>query len=150
MDVERMCEWDICGGPRFIEGPSLGNCFWGFSGSETLYLSGEFIPSPAFEPASKKEGGSSRSFHDFGFVDFCALVPPLPLAAASGLLWMTANKASSCLIALGSSITDVLLSSPPATDPSAPFSLIATANIYRSRQYLDVSLGIRNLVEYRW
>ena len=121
IEAERMCECGICGGPRFIDGPSLGNGF-GFSDSDPakLNLSGEFMARPGLELALKKDGGSSLSFHDFAFA-FCAV-----LAEAS--VWITSNNASKCLLALGSSITDVFLSSP-ANDPSAKFSLMTARTL---------------------
>jgi hypothetical protein len=48
------------------------------------------------------------------------------LAEAS--VWITSNNASKCLLALGSSITDVFLSSP-ANDPSAKFSLMTARTL---------------------
>ena len=103
-----------------MEGPSLGNGFCVFSPAGKL----TFIPGPELDPALKKEGGISRSFHDLAG----AVAPPL--ADKSGLLCMTSNNASSCVLALGSSITDVFLSSP-AADPSAPLSLMMMA-VYRT------------------
>lgn len=80
--VESFCKCDFC---CELEGTGV---FCVFCGSGGLHLSGDFIPGPGLEPASKKDGGNSLSFHDFAF----GAVPPL--AEESGLLWTTSNKAS--------------------------------------------------------
>lgn len=113
MDMERECsDCGPCGGLRLMDGPN--RCL-GFNIGGNL--SGE---EPEAELESKKEGGSGLSRQTLAV--FFGTAVPLP--PTLGLLWITSNSASRCVLALGSSITDVFLSSP-ARVPSPPVSLMA-------------------------
>ena len=118
MEMERECT--ACGpwgGLRLMEGPS--RCL-GFSIPGRPNLSDE---DPDAELASKKDGGRGLSRHTLGPPGLGAAAPPLPVAL--GLLCMTSKSASKCVLALGSSMTDVFLSSPVRAAPSPPASLMA-------------------------
>lgn len=94
-------------------------------------LSGE---EPEAELESKKEGGSGLSRQTLAVLFGTAA----PLPPMLGLLWMTSNRASRCVLALGSSITDVFLSSP-ARVPSPPVSLMAALKELETKVLLEKS-----------
>ena len=121
MEIERECtDCGPCGGLRLMEGPS--RCL-GFSSPVPPGRPNLSDEDPEAELASKKDGGRGLSRHTLGPPGLGAVAPPLPVAL--GLLCMTLKSASKCVLALGSSMTDVFLSSPVRAVPSPPASLMA-------------------------